>query len=219
MSNVSALNAWKPASLNVMSPAEKQLTLEQELDQARKQGYQEGLAQAQAEVRQRMSAMSAEMNALWEAMQAPFEGIEREVQAELVGTAIAVATAVIGRELKTDEAAIERTMAVALEALASNEGEVEVRVNPNDADFITALFEDKRMAADIRPDPGMIRGGARLSRGRSIVDASVEGKIRTAIKALANSDPGEGVDQSQAVPLDAELIETAATRLSGEDDE
>lgn len=217
MSDIGSAAVWQPPSLRVVNSAADKLTFEQELKQARLQGYQDGLKQGQEEGRQQARLMLSEMSSLWDAMQQPFEDMEHDVHSELLGLTVAVAEAVLRRELTTDKELVRQSLASALNALGTGQGTVEVHLNPKDANLIGSLLDDDAVDHRIRTDPNIMPGGCRLHRGHALVDATVEAMILEAIAKI--SDRARLTDDQgneTARPLDAEEIQAIARRFSGD---
>ncbi|MEE4203278.1 MAG: FliH/SctL family protein, partial [Halieaceae bacterium] len=190
-----AITPWSPPSLSVVTPASARQEYEQTLAAGRQQGYNEGLQQGLAEGRRQAQTLLAEMSAIWEAMQAPFLDLEQEVQTQLLGLSVAVARAVVERELRTDDAAIERALGAALESLAEASSGLQVVLNPEDKARIEDLLEQQRISAELIPNPNMMRGGCQLRRGGALVDASIESRMMVAIETLAFEQNAEISDE------------------------
>jgi hypothetical protein len=66
----------------------------------------------------------------------------------------------------------------------------------------------------------MLRGGCRIERGHALVDATIEGRMKTLIEQLAGVTPGPASSQDQKEALDPDRISEIAKRfVSASDNE
>ena len=211
--------SWQPPALRVVNPVADKLTFEQELEQARLQGYQEGLRQGLDEGRQQARNTLAEMSALWDAMQEPFADMEHEVHSTLLGLSVALAKAVLRRELKTDREMMSQALSLALDALGHTRHELEVELNPRDVDLVRSLLADQAQEPRLKQNPNMMPGGCRLRSGSALVDATIESMVCTALEKITNrSRLTDESGAELAIPMSAEEVAAIARRFEGSDD-
>lgn len=216
-------SVWQPPSLKVVSAADSERARIEALEAANQRGYDEGLRRGLDEGRRQSAAMVAEMETLWEAMQRPFADMEQHVHSELLGLSCAIAQAVLERELNTEVQAIDRALASGLAALTRSEGAIEVTLHPRDHERVEQLLADKPIQATLRPDPNLLPGGCRIRRASATVDASIESKLRTVVRSLAEGaavDQHNGTDAgaSPAIVMDIDQVSDFAQRLTEHDD-
>lgn len=101
-----------------------------------------------------------------------------ELQPHLVRLALAIARRIVAAEIRQDQHLVERTVRAALEELAC-EGELHVRVHPDDAPLVRRVlateesfgegFSDLRVLADQTIE----RGGCIVESDHGIIDADI----------------------------------------------
>ena len=206
MSELTGAATWQPPTLRVIAALDPEAERARALEQAREQGYREGLQKGEAAGREQAQALLAEMAALWDAMQQPFVDMEEDIHSHLLGIACAISEAVLRRELATDCDAIARALSEALAALGPVEHPIEVTVSPADHDIMVGLLGDAGLDGRVSADPNLLRGGCLICAGKGLVDVRTETLIREAIGSIAQ----------ETRQVDERGVETAAA-LSADD--
>lgn len=149
-------------------------------------GYQDGLAQAEAEVAQSLSQFEAMMRAL----QQPLEALDETVVDELVQLCMAVVRQMVRRELKISPGEIVAVVRETLQLLPVANGDVKVELHPDDARLVREAMQRAGSEASwqIIEDPVLSRGGCRVLSKTSRIDATVENRLNAAIAAVMGGE-------------------------------
>lgn len=139
------------------------------------QGYQEGVARAQAEWQPKL----AYLNELLSALESPLKEFDQEAQQKSVEICIAVAKQIIRRELSIDSGQIVAAIKQAIELIPKDGQQVNIFINPNDATHVENLFSQNGDVNkfNIVQDPTITAGGCRASTDYSLVDLSIEKQV------------------------------------------
>ena len=210
MSELTGAATWQPPTLRVIAALDPEAERARALEQAREQGYREGLEKGEAAGREQAQALLAEMAALWDAMQQPFVDMEEDIHSHLLGIACAISEAVLRREF-----AIARALSEALAALGPVEHPIEVTVSPADHDIMVGLLGDAGLDGRVSADPNLLRGGCLIRAGKGLVDVRTETLIREAIAGIAQETrqvDDRGVETAAA--LSADDIASIADRFN-----
>ncbi|MEL7537856.1 MAG: flagellar assembly protein FliH [Pseudomonadota bacterium] len=154
--------------------------------EAAERGYAEGLERGQAAIAERSAQLAALLNGLAE----PLADLDDTVEAALVDLACRIARQVVRRELQIDRAQVLVVAREALAALPLNARGIRVILHPDDAQ----LLRDSLTGGDHNPkwtiveDPLMTRGGVRVQSERSLVDATVEQRLKNITESLFNDE-------------------------------
>ena len=214
--------SWHPRVLQVES-AGSQLSPKELREQAQKegyaQGYAEGLAAGKKESEIQAKAKVAQLQSLVDALDRPFYQQELKVSEYLLSLVSAVCSSILHRELKTDAERIQETLDRALELLSGERGQVTLLLHPNDMAAVTDAWVDDLGELRVEPDPNVIRGGCRIQRNDSFVDATIETQLRNIIMELANMPGPIGSSGDPGGLLDGAEVEANINRLeAGGDD-
>ena len=210
--------SWHPRTLR-SELAGSQPSAEEVREEARAngyaEGYKEGLESGKKEAAAQGNAKAAELQALIDALDQPFQNLELEVSEYLLSLVSAICKSIIRRELSTEKEYIQNTLERALALLSDERGNVKLMLHPDDAALVSDNWSDELGELKIRSVPELIRGGCRIQRNDSLVDATIETQLRKAIVDLSLV-PGPANSLGEpAAPLDAENINITAERLEG----
>jgi flagellar biosynthesis/type III secretory pathway protein FliH len=145
---------------------------------AREQGYQEGLARAQAEVQSQLLEVMGALTAA----QHERSRLANEHEGALASLALQIARKVIGAHLDADPTLVARIVQEAIRELEPSTA-LEVRVNPNDLQLVEeSRREIERLVqgggrVDIIADERVDHGGVVLVSPVGEVDARIETKL------------------------------------------
>lgn len=170
-----------------------------QLDQAREQGRQEGLEQGRTEAsgqwQQRMDdyvndagEQSAQrMQALLSAMDASLKQLQANTAEQLLELACDIARQVVRQELRTQPQALLPVVREALDLLVDEGRAATVRLNPADyASLESALGQEQGAQAKVQwlSDASIAQGDVRVDAGGSHINAGLEQRWRRAVAAL-----------------------------------
>ncbi len=155
-------------------------------DTARQQGYNDGLARAQAEVKEQLVEA---MSALTEAQRERQRIAEAHTEA-LRQLALQVARKVLGASFEADPALVTRVVEESLREIEPSYS-LEVRVHPSSIEFVSGAREElERLVAgggriEVTADPTVDVGGCVLSTPVGEVDARISTKLAVLEAALS----------------------------------
>lgn len=210
--------SWHPRALQVESEG-SQPSPEELREQARQEGYaqghREGLEAGQKESEIQAKAKAAQLKKLIDALDRPFQNEELKVSEYLLSLVFSVCKSVLRRELSVDAEHIRNTLDTALELLSDEEGQVTLLLHPDDAAAVADAWADDLGEPKVRAAPEIIRGGCRVERKDSLVDATIETRLRNIIMELASLPGPKGSSGEPGDLLDVDAIESSVNRLEG----
>jgi len=214
--------SWHPRVLQVESegsqPSPKELR-EQAQSEGYAQGYAEGLEAGQKESEIQANAKVAQLQSLIDALDRPFHQKELEVSEYLLAVVSMVCSSILRRELSTDGERIQETLDRALELLSGERGQVTLLLHPDDVAAVTDAWAEDLGELRVESTPNVIRGGCRIQRNDSLVDASIETQLRNIIIELARIPGPVGSSGEPGDLLDGAEVESTINRLEvGEND-
>ena len=214
--------SWHPRVLEVESegsqPSPSELR-EQAQKEGYAQGYTEGLEAGQKESEIQANAKVAQLQSLVDALDRPFHQQELKVSEYLLSIVSTVCSSILRRELSTDAERIRETLDRALELLSGERGQVTLLLHPDDVAAVTDAWADDLGELRVESTPNVIRGGCRIQRNDSLVDASIETQLRNIIIELARIPGPVGSSGEPGDLLDGAEVESTINRLEvGEND-
>jgi flagellar assembly protein FliH len=208
--------SWHPRALHVESegsqPSPGELR-EQAKREGYAQGYAEGLDAGRKELEIQTNAKVAQLQSLIDALDKPFHSLELKVSEYLLSIVSTVCSSVLRRELSTDSEYIRETLDRALELLSDERGQVTLLLHPDDMAAVTDAWADDLGELRVKSVPDVIRGGCRIQRNDSLVDATIETQLRNTISDLASiSGPAASSVEPRDL-LDSDEVESTTNRL------
>jgi flagellar assembly protein FliH len=214
-----AFTSWHPRTL-LNESAGSQPAPEELREQARNEGYaagyNQGLEAGKKEAFERGSEKVAELKSLIDALDQPFKNIEVDVSEYLLSLVFSVCKAILHRELSTDSQYIQTALDRALQLLSGGSGNVNLKIHPDDAEAVNAIWSDELGELKIVSAPEITRGGCLIQRNDSLIDATIESQLRQIISDLSVA-PGPINSMGESADLlDSNKVELTTNRL-GED--
>ena len=156
-----------------------------EQDAMRQSGYQQGLAQAQEEMRNALQAC-AELIAEAQAWKQNLTASSEEIVLEMVRE---MAAALFGEGVVLDDSALQINLNRIIEK-AGTLGELKVYLNPKDAASLDPEWKEYQALVlgsnvQVIPAEGITRGGCYIQGQYGAVDARVETQLRNLLAAFA----------------------------------
>ena len=155
-------------------------------EQTEIQGYQAGMAKAQAEMKGKLAELDARIQRIDTLLQfigRPLQDLDGEVEKMLLQLALTVGKQLARRELRVDPAQVIGIIREALAELPAAAREIRVHLHPEDAKIVrerlTAPAYER--AWTVVEDPTMSRGGCVVRTDNSQIDARLESRINTVI--------------------------------------
>jgi flagellar assembly protein FliH len=173
----------------------KPLTLD-ELEAIRQDAYNEGFATGekdgfragQLKAKQEAdAALAVKMAALEVLMLQLFEPIaeqDQQLESAMVDLLGHMVRQVIQRELTIDSSQIRQVLAEALKLLPMGTESIRIHLNSQDFEVVKALRERHEANWRILEDDSLLPGGCRVETELSRIDATVETRLRQALKQL-----------------------------------
>ena len=168
------------------------------LQQARGDGYQQGLAEGKKQAEQEWSARlddyvdgqgraaAGQLAALAQALEASLGGLQQAMAQELLQLACDVARQVVRQELSVNTRAMLPVVREALAMLVEENRPATVRVHPEDWTLLERPLREEFGGARVQwhSDATLARGDCRVESAGMVVDGALEQRWRRAIAAL-----------------------------------
>jgi len=180
-----ALRGAAKGGAHLLTAGQLEALEKQVKEEARRRGYEEGLAAGKAELTVRMERL----NALADAFVHPFQGLDRAVEDEVVGLAIELARHLMRREIEADTKLLQAAIADCLAALAPNVRDVTFYFNPEDAALLRNDLSWVERRFNVAGDPELKRGDLRVTSASSLIDGSIAARCREIIAAARAGAP------------------------------
>lgn len=169
----------------------------EELETLRTQAWNEGLAAgreaAAAEAREQLAGQVQELQHMLDAIAQPYQSLNDDLLEELARLAGHIAQQVLRRELKTDPEAIIGVVREAIGSLPEDRESARVYLNHEDVKLVKDLsaMASEQRNWELLSDPAVKRGDCLVVRGASLVDASLEERVRAAMLQVLSGDREE----------------------------
>ena len=163
--------------------------LETEISRAKEDGKNEGIAQANAANEARINELEAKFStsaAKLEEQYIKFDEFLKKIEEELGQTAIKIAKEVIDKEISTSSSQIAHHLASSLIKELSNVKNIEIRVNPEDSEYIKEQFS-KNEHVKISADDAISKGGVVIISDGGNIDATMQTRLEK-LKMLVNNE-------------------------------
>ena len=163
--------------------------LETEISRAKEDGKNEGIAQANAanearinELEARFSASAAKLDEQY----VKFDEFLKKSEEELGQTAIKIAKEVIEKEVSSASSQIAHHLANSLIKELSDVKNIEIRVNPEDSDYLKEQFS-KNERVKVSADDAISKGGVVIISEGGNIDATMQTRLEK-LKMLVNNE-------------------------------
>ena len=157
--------------------------LESEISRAKEDGKNEGIAQARInELEARFNASAAKL----EEQYIKFDEFLKKIEEELGQTAIKIAKEVIDKEISTSSNQIAHHLASSLIKELSNVKNIEIRVNPENSEYLKEQFS-KNEHVKISADDAISKGGVVIISDGGNIDATMQTRLEK-LKMLVNNE-------------------------------
>ena len=149
---------------------------------AAKEGYQEGLEQAKADILDVKNAITAFLGA----KQAVFDYIAPDI----LEISVEIAQKIIKKELQQDPNAVLDNILALLKTLSKEETKITLRVNPAQVSLlkseVPSLLNEAGLDAKVLvvPDETIMEGGCVVTTNNGVIDATIETQLAVISEAL-----------------------------------
>ena len=163
--------------------------LEAEISRAKEDGKNEGIAQTNAaneakikELEAKFSASAAKLDEQY----AKFDEFLKKSEDELGQTAIKIAKEVIEKEVSSASSQIAHHLANSLIKELSDVKNIEIRVNPEDSEYLKEQFS-KNERVKVSADDAISKGGVVIISEGGNIDATMQTRLEK-LKMLVNNE-------------------------------
>ena len=163
--------------------------LEAEIARAKEDGKNEGIAQTNAANEAKIKELEAKFNASaakLDEQYAKFDEFLKKSEDELGQTAIKIAKEVIEKEVSTASSQIAHHLAGSLIKELSDVKNIEIRVNPEDSDYLKEQFS-KNERVKVSADDAISKGGVVIISEGGNIDATMQTRLEK-LKMLVNNE-------------------------------
>ena len=162
-------------------------TLEQQLQGAYQQGFQDGQGAARQELGGQLDAMAVRLARTIEELSGMRQRFRHEAEEDVIALAMAIARRILHRELTVSPDALLGLLKAALEKIEVREVH-RVRVCPEDAPLVQQHLDQMGLPqrVELIADPGLERGSAILDSSRGALDVSVETQLAEIERGFAD---------------------------------
>ncbi|CAA0099800.1 FliH/SctL family protein [Zhongshania aliphaticivorans] len=180
VSNAVANQSTPKNDTSVQSELANELALARE--NAKNEGYQQGLAEGQAEATRILAEQSQQLQLAMAALREPKQWIDTELERELFSMTLSLSRQLLRHELSVRPELIENLVHQAIEALPVSSGDLNIYLNPADVEVLRNLAEERGEAIDsswvLLEDQAVSRGGCRISNDCSRIDEELETRMQ-----------------------------------------
>ena len=149
-----------------------------------KDGFHAGQLRARQEAELRLNEQLARLEQLMGHLLEPIAEQDQALELALVDLVAHVSREVIQRELHSDSSQLQQILSEALGLLPMGAGNLRIHVNPQDFELVKALRERHEESWKIVEDSALEPGGCRVESQNSLVDATVETRLKQALAQL-----------------------------------
>ena len=163
--------------------------LEAEIARAKEDGKNEGIAQTNAANEAKIKELEAKFSssaAKLDEQYAKFDEFLKKSEEELGQTAIKIAKEVIEKEVSSASSQIAHHLANSLIKELSDVKNIEIRVNPEDSDYLKEQFS-KNERVKVSADDAISKGGVVIISEGGNIDATMQTRLEK-LKMLVNNE-------------------------------
>lgn len=185
----------------VLVPAEptfSEAEVQQRVELARQEAYQQGLAQGKQQAAQEWQARMSDyqnnlgretaqrLNDVLHATENAVQGLQQQMAPDLLQLAIDIARQVVRQELRCNPQALQPVVSEALDMLGAETKPALVRLNPEDFKHLEAHLRAAMPNPKVEwlADPSVAAGGCLVESQGAQIDGSVERRWQRAVAAL-----------------------------------
>lgn len=167
-------------------------------EQARREGFEQGLAEGREAARTELQGQLQQLRGLCNALARPLADVDDAVERQLAELAMLVARGVLQAELRLHPEHLLKMVRKAIGALPAATSRVDIIVHPESASLLRdGLTEAEEQGWRIVEDPQLKPGDCRIAGADSRIDASIDTRLAAMVDAALADDlampPGDGV--------------------------
>lgn len=156
----------------------KKIGLEQGQKEGHEAGYQAGLEQAKTESNQVLEQQVSQLLQIAEALISPIDDQQTQLQSTLLQYVTVLTQQVIERELIQDSSHILSCVKQSIASLPVGAKNIKIILNPDDLALVESYSEEFDKGWRFQGDQQLLPGGCRIETRESLVDFSVESKMK-----------------------------------------
>lgn len=168
----------------------------------KKQGYEDGMAQAQAEARETLTQQVSHLLQVAEALVEPIDDQEQQLQQLMLRYVTTLTEQLVGRELRQDMDQLMSVIKRAFQALPLGAEKIKVWLNPDDLALVQAHAAAQEPSWLFVADAGLQPGGCRIESAESLVDFSVETRVKALFDAFLTQQLAAAEDEREVVRVE-----------------
>lgn len=158
-------------------------------DEARREGYEQGMAEGRRAARDELQRQLQHLRKLCDALARPLEDVDVAVERQLAELAMLVARGVLQTELRLQPEHLLNVVRKAIGALPAATTGIDVVVHPQSAALLRdGLTEAEERGWRIVEDPQLKPGDCRVAGADSRIDASIETRLAAMVEAALDEN-------------------------------
>ena len=163
--------------------------------EARREGYQDGLEQA----RQEIEAAKKRLQELIDFIQKPLQSINEEVEQQLHLLAVTLAQQLVRREIRSDPGEIIGLIRESLQLLPASTRKVSIYLHPEDAELVRSILQldqhEEEQTWKLYEDATITRGGCQIKADKSVINATLERRLQSLAASVLGDERLEDQDE------------------------
>jgi len=194
---------WQRASLGTFEINKKGPYLERDLsvsstqqsyEQEQKNGYEDGLRQAQ----ETLTEYKKTLETIFSSFDNALKSIDQDVIEAITQLSLSISKQIIRRELQINSEQVVSMIKEAITLLPLDKSRLILHLNPNDVSIVKKVFnqDDVVNSYALVEDPSIQRGGCKLATDDSIIDVSIDSQVaQIAAKLLGSQRNTDRADE------------------------
>ncbi len=163
--------------------------------EARQEGYDDGLRQAQQETNELKQRLLQLINFL----EAPLQAMNEEVEEQLHQLAVTLAQQLVRREIRNDPGEIIGLIRESLPLLPANSRNIRVHLHPEDAELLRSTLQmdqhEEEQSWQLLEDPTITRGGCQIKADKSVINLTLEKRLQALAASVLGDERLEEQDE------------------------
>ena len=207
---------WQPRPLDELSAAAP--TLEERLQAAKQEGYQQGYNEAVAESEKIQSAQNDRITELLRYLGQPLASVDETLKQSLLSLAAEMASRIVAREIGNDLDYYRTQLDQLSDTLPAQVKVTSLRLRPEKA---RELRQIRKAATDVEEALPEVVDDAELAGDVCLAcwqDSAVDISLRGRLAAIVQSYCGDNTTEALAIQVNLDDTETAAVPAPGESD-
>jgi len=137
------------------------------------QGYQEGIAQAQSEMQNKLAAFDP----LFTLLAKPMSIIDEDIEQQLLQLVVTMTQQCIAKELTLQPELILTVIKACIKELPVTNTQYQLVLNSEDLELLKSALEQSKVQCDIQSDPSILRGEFKIESENTTIDATIAAKL------------------------------------------